>query len=76
MRALLPWARAGGDRLTRDYCHRLGIEVDPPALEALAVAYWLDRAAYRLRTFGERRHDRGWRAANVEAVIRALPLRL
>ena len=86
MRALLPWARAGGDRLTRDYCHRLGIEVDPPALEALAVAYWLDRAAYpaahlrraaaRPRLAGGERRGRDSGAAAASNLARWSPMRL
>ena len=34
---LVPWARAGGDAVLRDYCDRLGLSVDARTLEAIVL---------------------------------------
>ena len=69
---LIPWARAGGDDLTNEYCREVGLERDPELLELLVVAYWLDRAASQLRTHAERWEDGDWVRLNIESVARAL----
>jgi hypothetical protein len=68
---LLPSARAGGDPLLRRYCNELGLDAEPRLLEALVFAYWLEYAAYQLRTHLDRRRQPGWIAGNVELVARA-----
>ena len=78
---------AGGDRLTRDYCHRLGIEVDPPVLEGLTQclparprhlsAAHLRRAAARPRLAGGERRGRDSGAAATPLILpRWSPMRL
>ena len=69
---LLPWARAGGDDLSRDYCRRLDLDVGAAELEALAIAYWLDRAARELETYADRVRRPAWLRANVLDVVPAL----
>jgi aminoglycoside phosphotransferase (APT) family kinase protein len=68
---LLPAALAGGDPLLRRYCAELGIEPEPRRLEALVFAYWLEYAAYQLRTHLDRRLQPRWIEGNVELVARA-----
>ncbi len=41
-------ARTGGNDLTRDYCQRIGLDPDPEILEALVLAFWIDRTALEL----------------------------
>jgi aminoglycoside phosphotransferase (APT) family kinase protein len=72
VRGLLPWARAGGDELTRGFCRRLGVEPSPALLEALAVAYWLERLGYQLSTYADRTERRVWLERNVDEVLRAI----
>lgn len=72
VRALLPWARDGGDELTRGFCRRLGIEPTAALLEALAVAYWLERLAYQLSTYADRTERPVWVERNVDVVLRAV----
>jgi aminoglycoside phosphotransferase (APT) family kinase protein len=69
---LLPELRTGGDIETRAFCARIGIEPEPRRLEALAAAYWLDRVAYQLGTYAERRLQPLFLAGNVDLVARAL----
>jgi aminoglycoside phosphotransferase (APT) family kinase protein len=68
---VLPWARAGADERTRSYCERLGFEPAPERLEALVIAYWLDRVAHELETYSDRREPQ-WLRSNVEPVLRSL----
>lgn len=68
---LLPLARAGGDDEIAHYCGELGLATDPPLLEALVFAYWLDYAAYQLRAHPVRRSQPGWIEGNVERVVRS-----
>lgn len=72
---LLPWARSGGDALTRGYCRRLGLEHTPRLLEDMVVAYWLDRIAHELEMYADRVRRPFWMARNVHHVLAALPLR-
>ena len=69
---LLPWARAGGDELTRGFCRRLGVDPTPALLESLAVAYWLERLGYQLSTYADRTERRVWVERNVDEVLRAV----
>jgi aminoglycoside phosphotransferase (APT) family kinase protein len=75
-RHLFPAMRSGGDDTVREYCGRIGLEADPYLLEALAVAYWLDRAAYILETHRQRRTEARWLERNVDYVLASLPERL
>jgi Phosphotransferase enzyme family len=68
---LLPACRAGGDALTRRYLAQTGRDLRPSELEALALAYWLDRAASQLTAHVGRLGDRAWLAANVDLVLAA-----
>jgi len=68
---LLPSAQAGGDPLLQRYCAELGIKTEPRLLEALVFAYWLEYAAYQLRTHLDRRSQPAWIEGNVELVARA-----
>lgn len=70
-RRLLPWARSGGDDVVREYSGRIGLDADPRLLEPLAIAYWLDRVAYTLRTHRQRRVEARWLARNVDLVVEA-----
>ena len=63
---LLPWARDGGDELVRSYCDRIGVRLEPGWLELLALAYWLDRVAFDLRTFADRGRRDVWLRNNVD----------
>jgi hypothetical protein len=68
---LLPSARTGGKPLLQRYCAELGIVTEPRLLEALVFAYWLEYAAYQLRTHLDRRSQPLWIEGNVELVARA-----
>jgi hypothetical protein len=41
-------------------------------LEALAVAYWLERLGYQLSTYADRTERRVWLERNVDEVLRAI----
>jgi hypothetical protein len=69
---LLPWARAGGDATVRRYCTRLGLDVTPPMLERLVVAFWLDQLARQLEKCGDRGGSPRWTVDNVDPVLAAL----
>lgn len=69
---LLPWARAGGDDLSRAYCDRLGLQLGAPQLRGLAIAWWLERAARELQTYGDRVRRPVWIQQNLEAVLAVL----
>jgi hypothetical protein len=68
---LLPLMRERGDSATRGYLSRLSIDPKPTLLEALVVAYWLERVGYQLATYLERRTDQFWIARNVTHVLDA-----
>ena len=72
VQGLLPWARDGGDELTRGFSRRLGIEPTAALLEALAVAYWLERLAYQLSNLADRTERPVWVERNVDEVLRAV----
>jgi aminoglycoside phosphotransferase (APT) family kinase protein len=67
---LLPWARAGGDDIVRDYCQRLGFSVSHGRLEALVLAYWLDRVSSQLRSHAHRLAQPLWLDRNISLVLR------
>jgi aminoglycoside phosphotransferase (APT) family kinase protein len=69
---LLPWAKAGGDDIARDYCRRIGLEIDATRLEALVGAYWITRTARELELYADRVERPLWMRHNVRAVIPAL----
>jgi hypothetical protein len=69
---LLPWARAGGDAVSRAYCDRLGLDIGPSQLEALSVAWWLERVARELEEYGDRVRRPEWLERNVALVLDAL----
>ena len=68
---MLPPARAGGGDAIRRYCREVGLPVDPATLETFVWAYWLDYAAYQLRTHLLRRSQPRWIERNVERVARS-----
>ena len=72
---LLPWARAGGDDISRAYCQRLCLQIGPDRLEQLAIAWWLERITRELETYGDRAHRPAWLHENVEFVVDALRAR-
>jgi aminoglycoside phosphotransferase (APT) family kinase protein len=67
---LLPSARAGGEATLRRYCVGIGLDPDPAVLEALVLAYWLEYAAYQLRTHPDRHSQPAWIEGNLELVLR------
>jgi hypothetical protein len=67
---LLPWARAGGSELARSYCERIGLKPTASLFVHLALAYWLNRLAFELGTYSDRRLRRRWMRNNVEHVLR------
>jgi hypothetical protein len=69
---LFPWARAGGDELVRGFGRRLGLDPTPALLEALAIAYWLERLAYQISTYADRTERRVWLERNIDEVLRAV----
>lgn len=68
---LLPLARAGGDDVVRRYCRELGLPTDARTLETVVWAYWLDYAAYQLRTHLLRRSQPAWIERNAERMARS-----
>ena len=68
---LIPWARAGGDGPTSEYCRRVEIEPEPALLEALVVSYWLERAAWELRSYRGYERRTGWLEHNLDDVVAA-----
>jgi thiamine kinase-like enzyme len=69
---LLPWARDGGDEPARElFSLTTGGDLDPPTLEALVTAYWLDYAAYQLRLYADR-SDPQWFEPNVSSLLEVL----
>jgi hypothetical protein len=73
---LLPLARAGGNEPVRSYLRGVGVEPEHAVLESLVLAYWLEYAAYQLRTHPDRRADRAWLEGNVELVLRLTDARV
>jgi hypothetical protein len=69
---LWPLNRDGGNRLMRDYCAATGVRLAAPTLEALAIAYWLDRLARDLRPFVERGAHAAWLDVNARAPLAEL----
>ena len=66
---LLPFAQAGGDDAVQRYCRAIGLVPEPDLLQLLAAAYWLEYAAYQLRTHRIRRAQPQWIRGNVELVL-------
>jgi hypothetical protein len=69
---LLPLMRRRGDTVIRDYLGRLGLDPDPPQLEALVAAYWLARASYQIGMYLDRGRDQVWIERNVTRVLETL----
>ena len=69
---LLPLMRRRGDAVIRDYLERLGLDPDPPQLEALVAAYWLARASYQIEMYLDRGRDQVWIERNVTRVLETL----
>jgi aminoglycoside phosphotransferase (APT) family kinase protein len=72
VRHQLPWARAGGDDIVQAYCRRLEIDVDSELLEALVLAYWLNRVGFELSLFADRAVRPIWMHNNVHLVLETL----
>jgi aminoglycoside phosphotransferase (APT) family kinase protein len=69
---LWPLTRAGGDERLRTYCAAVDVPADARTLEALAVAYWLDRTARDLRPFADRSRRSAWLQSNLRVPLAAL----
>lgn len=69
---LLPAARRGGSEVVRTYAGRIGLALDPELLEALVLAYWLDRIALEIAGFSDRARRPVWIRHNVDDVLRSL----
>jgi len=69
---LLPLMRRRSDAVIRDYLGRIGLDPDPPQLEALVAAYWLARASYQIGMYVERCRDQVWIERNVTLVLETL----
>jgi aminoglycoside phosphotransferase (APT) family kinase protein len=69
---LLPLAKQGGDDVMRDYARRIGVAPSPRELEALVVAYWLERLAYQLGTVADRLVRERWLRENVHRAVHVL----
>jgi aminoglycoside phosphotransferase (APT) family kinase protein len=74
LRYLFPLVAAGGDERLRGFSHRVGIEPTTELLEALAVAYWLDRAASQVATYADRQNRPAWLNENVARIAEAVPI--
>jgi hypothetical protein len=66
---LLPWAQAGGDEYSRSYARRIGFEPSPRDLEALVLAFWLDRVGHELSSYADRVERPVWMHQNVDVVL-------
>lgn len=65
------WRQLDDAAAITDYCQRIGIERHPALLRRLAVAFWLERAAWVAdRSVGGA--DSRWAERNVEGVLRFL----
>lgn len=73
LRQLLPWTRTGDGAAA--YCREIGFSIRAGTLEALALAYWLERAALELERYADRSRDPAWIRRNVDDVIDATVLR-
>ncbi|HEU0023647.1 MAG TPA: phosphotransferase [Thermoleophilaceae bacterium] len=69
---LWPLARAGGNERVQAYCRALEVPADLETLEALAVAYWLNRTARQLVPLSVFPGREGWLKRNVHGPIRRL----
>ncbi|MDP8968645.1 MAG: aminoglycoside phosphotransferase family protein, partial [Actinomycetota bacterium] len=74
-RVLLPLARRGGDDAIRRYCAATGIPLEPELLEALVLAWWLQRVAHDLRDCPDKLARPRWLEDNVAAPLAALAAR-
>lgn len=69
---LWPLARAGGGECIQAYCAATSTPTDPATLEALAVAYWLQRVARDVRGFVDRLSRPRWLDANLHSPLNEL----
>jgi CelD/BcsL family acetyltransferase involved in cellulose biosynthesis len=69
---LLPAVRSGEDPLLARYLDATGLELETATLEALVVAYWLDRVAYQVDLYDDIATSELWLSCNVDDVLRAL----
>jgi hypothetical protein len=69
----LAWARAGGDGVVHSYARKLGLDLGPARLEALVMAYWLDRISFELRLYSDRTRRPVWMRNNIGVVLEELP---
>jgi aminoglycoside phosphotransferase (APT) family kinase protein len=69
---LLPLAHAGGSPDVQRLASAAGFGAEPRLLEALVFAYWLQYAAYQIRTHLDRRSEPAWIEGNVERVVHEL----
>jgi len=69
---LLPSLRAGGDRVIRAYCERVGLDPRAELLTDFALAYWLDWVARQLEVYSDRPARPVWILDNVHVVLREI----
>ena len=69
---LWPLVRNGGNEQTRAYCKAVGVSPDLQTLEALAVAYWLNRVGRQLHPLAVFLQREGWNESNLHGPIRKL----
>ena len=70
---LWPLVRAGGnERIAASTAEALGVSPDLQTLEALAVAYWLNRVARQLHPLAVFLQREGWAERNLHGPIREL----
>jgi aminoglycoside phosphotransferase (APT) family kinase protein len=68
---LLPMARNEDERLAA-FARRVGVELTRERLVAVVAAYWFDRLAYQLESFGDRVDRPLWLRNNLTSVLREL----
>jgi hypothetical protein len=69
---LWPLVRAGGNERMHAYCRGVGVSPDLQTLEALAVAYWLNRVGRQLHPLAVFLQREGWKESNLHGPIRRL----
>jgi hypothetical protein len=68
---LLPMARDQDERLGA-FARRVGVELSRERLVAVVAAYWFDRLAYQMESFGDRVDRPLWLRNNLTLVLREL----
>lgn len=58
--------------LVQRYADAIGVDVDLERLRGLVLAYWIDRLAFQLTTYGDRMQRPRWLELNVDLVVDAV----